>query len=113
MSSLGPFMGQMGGFGGGGGGAAPAGGAGEAEAAAEEAKPAAEKTHFDIELSKFEASGKIKIIKEIRGLFGLGLKEAKELVESAPVWIKKEVAKEEAESLKEKLEGLGAEVKLA
>ena len=104
-------MGQMGGFGGGGGGeggAAPA-------AAAEEAAPAAavEKTHFDIELSKFDAAGKIKIIKEIRGLFGLGLKEAKELVESAPVWIKKEVAKAEAEELKEKLEGLGAEIKLA
>ena len=64
-------------------------------------------------MTKFEASGKIKIIKEVRGLFGLGLKEAKELVESAPVWIKKEVKKEEADELKEKLEALGAEVKLA
>ena len=110
MSSLGPFMGMMGGGGGGQAAAAPAAGEGQAE---EAPKEAVEKTHFDIELSKFEASGKIKIIKEIRGLFGLGLKEAKELVESAPVWIKKEVKKEEAEELKTKLEGLGAEIKLA
>ena len=112
MSSLGPFMGQMGGMGGGGGQAAPAeGGAqGEAAPAEEEAK---EKTHFDIELSKFDPAGKIKVIKEIRALLGLGLKEAKETVEGAPVWLKKEVAKEEAEALKEKLEGVGAEIRLA
>ena len=114
MSSLGPFMGQMGGaMGGGGGGAASQAAGGAAEAAKEEEKPAAEKTHFDVELTKFDASGKIKIIKEIRGIFNLGLKEAKELVESAPVWLKKEVKKEDAEELKTKLEGLGAEVKLA
>lgn len=111
MSSLGPFMGQMGG--GGGGGGAPAESAGGEAVAAKEEAPAAEKTHFDIELTKFEASGKIKIIKEIRGIFGLGLKEAKELVESAPVWLKKEVKKEDAEDLKTKLEALGGEIKLA
>lgn len=99
-------------MGGGGGAAAPVEGQGDQAAAAEEVK-VEEKTHFDIELTKFEASGKIKIIKEIRGLFGLGLKEAKELVESAPVWIKKESKKEEAEDLKEKLTALGAEIRLA
>ena len=105
-------MGQMGmGMGGGGGGGQAA--AGGASAAAEVEAPVVEKTHFDIELTKFEATGKIKIIKEVRGIFGLGLKEAKELVESSPVWIKKEVKKEEADELKEKLEALGAEIRLA
>ena len=54
-----------------------------------------------------------KIIKEIRGMLGLGLKEAKEMVESAPCWIKKELVKNEADGLKEKLEGLGAKIRLA
>ena len=99
MSSLGPFMGAMGGGGGAAGGAPAAGGAeAAAEAAPEEAAPK-EKTHYDIGLSKFDPAGKIKIIKEIRAIFGLGLKEAKETVEGAPVWLKKEVAKEEAEAL--------------
>lgn len=109
MSSLGPFMGQMG-MGGGGGGAQAAPAAAE-EAPVEEA--AKEKTHFDIELTKFDPAGKIKVIKEIRAIFGLGLKEAKETVEGAPVWLKKEVAKEEAEALAEKLKGVGAEIRLA
>ena len=64
-------------------------------------------------MSKFDPAGKIKIIKEIRAIFGLGLKEAKETVEGAPVWLKKEVAKEEAEALSEKLTALGAEIRLA
>jgi large subunit ribosomal protein L7/L12 len=98
-------MGSMGG--GGGGGAAPAQGG---EAAAAEAKPkeVAEKTHFDVELAGFDAKSKIKLIKEIRGLLGLGLKEAKETVEKSPSFIMKEMGKEEAEELKTKLEGLGA-----
>ena len=110
MANLGPFMGNMGG---GGGAAAPqqqAGGGQDAEEKKEEKQE--EKTHFDIELSKFDAATKIKVIKEVRGLFGLGLKEAKETVEGAPRWLKKEVAKEEAEEIKEKLEKLGAEVRL-
>jgi len=109
MASLGPFMG---GFGGGmaAGGAAPAGG--EAEVVVEEEAPK-EKTHYDIELSKFDPAGKIKVIKEIRSMFGLGLKEAKETVEGAPVWLKKEVAKDEAEALAEKLTAVGAEIRLA
>ena len=113
MASLGPFMGQMG-FGGGGGGAAQAAPAQDAGAAEAEEKAAPkEKTHFDIELTKFDPAGKIKVIKEIRAIFNLGLKEAKETVEGAPVWLKKEVAKEEAEALAEKLSAVGAEIRLA
>ena len=62
-------------------GAAPAAG-GAPAAAAEEAAPAAEKTHFTIKLEKFDAGSKIKLIKEVRAYTGLGLKEAKELVEA-------------------------------
>ena len=93
----------------GGGGAAPA--AAAAAPAAEEA-PAAEKTHFTIKLEKFDASSKIKLIKEVRAYTGLGLKEAKELVEGAPAEIKADVPKAEAEQLKEKLEGVGGTVLL-
>ena len=108
MASLGPFMGM------GGGGGAPAAAAGGAQAAAavEEEAPK-EKTHYDIELAKFDPATKIKVIKEIRSMFGLGLKEAKETVESAPTWLKKEVAKEEAEAIVEKLAAVGAEIRLA
>ncbi len=83
--------------------AAPAGG-GE-EAAAEE------KTEFDVVLS---AAGekKINVIKEVRAITGLGLKEAKELVEGAPKPVKEGIAKEEAEELKGKLEGAGATVEV-
>ena len=97
------------------GGAAPTGGQAVAggEAAAEETKEEPkEKTHYDIELVKFDPAGKIKVIKEVRALFGLGLKEAKETVEGAPKWLKKESAKAEAEEMKEKLEKLGAEIRL-
>mmetsp|Transcript_30132 Transcript_30132/g.21872 ORF Transcript_30132/g.21872 Transcript_30132/m.21872 type:complete len:141 (+) Transcript_30132:410-832(+) len=109
MSSLGPFMGQMGG----GGQAAPAQGGQAAEAAPAEEEKKVEKTHFDIELSKFDAATKIKLIKEVRGMFGLGLKEAKEMVEGAPVWLKKEVKKDEAEEIAEKLKAVGGEIRLA
>lgn len=109
LAQLGPVMGMMGG----GGQAAPAG----AVAAKVEEKPkeeeVKEKSHYDIELSKFDATKKIAIIKEVRALLGLGLKEAKEMVEGAPVWLKKEVAKEEAEKLAAKLKELGAECRLA
>ena len=109
MSSVGPFLTQMG-FGGGGGGGAPAASSGGDEAAAEE--KVEEKTNFDIELSGFDAKSKIKVIKEVRALFGLGLKEAKDMVEGAPFWLKKDVMKEEAEEIKEKLSAVGAEIKL-
>lgn len=87
------------------------GGGGAAEAApAEEAK--AEQTEFTVKLEKFEAKAKIKIIKEVRGITGLGLKEAKELVESAPCEVKTGLPKEEAEKLVKALNELGGEAKV-
>ena len=70
-----------------------------------------EKTEFDVELTDFGAQ-KIKVIKVVREITGLGLKEAKELVESAPKNIKEGVSKEEAEALKAKIEEQGAKVTL-
>lgn len=64
-------------------------------------------------MTKFDAAKKIGLIKEVRAILNLGLKEAKEMVEGAPVWIKKEVKKEDAEKLVEKLKELGAECRLA
>jgi large subunit ribosomal protein L7/L12 len=96
--------------GGGGGGGGDAGGQAAAEA---EVKVEVEKTHFDMELATYDAKSKIKVIKEIRSLLGLGLKEAKEMVESAPTWILKDVKKEDAEEMKEKLVAIGAEINLA
>ena len=66
-----------------------------------------------MELTSFDADTKIKLIKEVRATLGLGLKEAKEKVESSPTWLMKDLAKEEAEDLKKKLEELGASVRLA
>jgi len=73
--------------------------------------PLKEKTEFDVVLT---AAGdkKINVIKEVRGITGLGLKEAKELVEGAPKPIKEGVGKDEAEELKKKLEEAGATVEL-
>ena len=85
------------------------GGAGDA-GGAEEAKE--EKTAFDVKLSSFDAKGKIKIIKEVRAITGLGLKEAKTLVESVPAVLKKDLKKEEADALAEKLKELGGVVEL-
>jgi len=84
--------------------AAPAGGD-------EGGAAAAEKTDFEVVLSAAGGS-KIQVIKELRGLTGLGLKEAKELVDGAPATIKAGVAKADAEAWKEKLEGVGATVEL-
>ena len=75
-------------------------------AAAEE-----EKTEFDVELTDFGAQ-KIKVIKVVREITGLGLKEAKELVESAPKNIKEGISKEEAEAIKAKVEEVGAKITL-
>ncbi len=72
---------------------------------------AEEKDEFDVHLVSFGAK-KIQVIKAVREVSGLGLKEAKELVESAPVNVKEGVDKEEAEKVKEALEGAGAEVEL-
>ncbi len=79
--------------------------AGPAGAAAEE------KTDFDVELTEAGAE-KIKVIKVVREITGLGLKEAKEAVDGAPKVIKEGVAKDEAESIKAKLEEVGAKVTL-
>ena len=83
--------------------AAPAGGGGEAAAE--------EKTEFDIELSE-SGSNKIAVIKEVRTITGLGLKEAKDLVEGAPKPLKQGVKKEEADEMKKALEAAGAKVTL-
>ena len=84
---------------------AVAAGAGDAGAAAEE------KTEFDVILAS-AGDKKINVIKEVRAITGLGLKEAKELVEGAPKPIKEGVGKDEAEELKKKLEEAGASVEL-
>ncbi|MEP3046609.1 MAG: 50S ribosomal protein L7/L12 [Roseibium sp.] len=83
--------------------AAAAGGAGEAAAE--------EKTEFDVVLAS-AGDKKINVIKEVRAITGLGLKEAKELVESAPKAVKEGASKDEAEELKKKLEEAGASVEL-
>lgn len=70
-----------------------------------------EKTTFDVFLSSF-GENKIQVIKEIRTILPLGLKEAKELVESAPCEIKKDASKEEVEEIKKKLEAVGAKVEI-
>ena len=78
------------------------------------AAPAAEveeKTEFDVELTDAGAQ-KIEVIKVVREITGLGLKEAKELVESAPKVLKEQASKDEAEELKKKLEEVGAKVTL-
>ena len=85
--------------------AAPAAGGGESEAAAEE------KTDFNVILTSF-GEKKINVIKEVRSITGLGLKEAKEAVESAPKAIKGGVSKEEAEEVKKKLEEAGASAEI-
>lgn len=72
---------------------------------------AAEKTEFDVELTEIGAE-KIKVIKVVREATSLGLKEAKELVESAPKVIKEALSKDDAEALKAKLEEVGAKVTL-
>ena len=75
------------------------------------AAPAEEKTEFDVVLADIGAE-KIKVIKVVREITGLGLGEAKALVESAPKAIKEVVSKEEAEELKKKIEEAGAKVEL-
>ncbi len=83
--------------------------AGVAVVAAGPAEAVEEKTEFDVELTSFGAQ-KIKVIKVVREITGLGLKEAKEAVEGAPKVIKEAVAKDEAEQIKAKLEEVGATV---
>jgi len=86
-------------------------GVGPASGATEEAAPEEEKTEFDVQLKEIGAK-KIPVIKEVRVITGLGLKEAKEKVESAPTVIKEAVSQEEADKLKEQLEAVGATVEI-
>lgn len=95
--------------------AAPAGGMmmmapGAAPGGAPAAEAEEEKTEFDVVLEEVPSDKKIAILKVVRALTGLGLKEAKDMVESAPKPIKEAVAKEEAEEVKKKLEEAGAKV---
>ena len=84
-----------------------------APAAGGAAAPAAEeKTEFDVVLAGFDAAAKIKVIKVVREITGLGLGEAKAFVESAPKAVKEAIGKDEAEELKKKLEEAGAKVEL-
>ncbi|NCB51459.1 MAG: 50S ribosomal protein L7/L12 [Clostridia bacterium] len=85
--------------------AAPAG-------AAAAAAPVEEKTEFDVVMKSFGAE-KIKVIKEVRAITGLGLAEAKALVEGVPAKIKEQISKDDAEALKKQLEAVGAEIELA
>ena len=85
--------------------AAPAAAAGGGEAAAEE------KTEFDVVLADI-GGNKIAVIKAVRGITGLGLKEAKEAVEGAPTTLKEGVSKEEAEEVKKQLEEAGAKAEI-
>jgi len=107
-----PLQAGMGMFGGGGGGAPMQAVAAEGEApgGGGAAKSAEEKTEFDLKLASYDKATKIKVIKEIRAITELGLKEAKELVESTPAIIKKSLSKAECEELIAKLKEVGAEV---
>jgi len=91
--------------------AAPVAVAAVAGAGGGDAAAAEEKDEFDVILTEAGAS-KINVIKEVRGITGLGLKEAKDLVEGAPKAVKEGAAKAEAEEIKERLEAAGAKVEL-
>ncbi len=86
--------------------AAPGAAAGGGEA------PAEEKTEFDVVLESFDASAKIKVLKEVRNATGLGLGDAKAMVEAAPKTIKEGASKDEAEALKKAIEEVGGKVTL-
>ena len=85
--------------------------AGVVVAAAGPAEAAEEKTEFDVELTEVGAE-KVKVIKVVREVTGLGLKEAKDVVDGAPKVVKEGASKEEAEDIKKKLEEVGAKVTL-
>ena len=91
--------------------AAPVAVAAAGGAAGGDAPAAEEKDEFDVVLTEAGAN-KIAVIKEVRAITGLGLKEAKELVESAPRAVKEAAAKDEAEEIKKKLEAAGAKAEL-
>ena len=80
--------------------------------AAAAAPAAEEKTEFDVVLAGFDAAAKIKVIKVVREITGLGLAEAKAAVEAAPKALKEGISKEDAEAIKAKLEAVGAKVEI-
>ena len=80
--------------------------------AAAAAAPVEEKTEFDVILASFDAAAKIKVIKVVREITGLGLAEAKAVVEGAPKALKEGVSKEDAENFKKQLEEAGAKVEI-
>ena len=86
------------------------GAAGGGAPAAAEAAP--EKLEFNVKLESFDPAQKIKVIKEVRAVTELGLKEAKDLVEGAPAVLKKGLKKEDAEAIREKIEKVGGKVVL-
>jgi len=92
--------------------AAPVAAAAPAAAAGAAAEAAEEQTEFDVILKGFADGKKIGVIKEVRGITGLGLKEAKDLVEGANSVIKEGVSKEDAAKIKETLEGAGATIEI-
>ena len=83
-----------------------------AAAGGDSAEAAEEKTEFEVVLESFDASSKIKVLKEVRNATGLGLGEAKALVEAAPKTIKEGATKEDAEALKKAIEAVGGKVTL-
>ncbi len=83
-----------------------------APAAGAAAPAAEEKTEFDVVLTGFDASAKIKVIKVVREITGLGLAEAKAAVEGTPKTLKEAIGKDEAEELKKKIEDVGGKVEL-
>src|SRR3984957_12318901 len=91
---------------------AAAPGAAAAAPAAAAAAPVEEKTEFTVVLKEFPADKKVSVIKVIRELTGLGLKEAKDLVEGAPQSVKEGVNKADSDSMKKKLEDVGAKVEI-
>ena len=91
--------------------AAAAVAAAPAAGGAAEAEPAEEQTEFDVVLTSF-GSNKVAVIKAVRGLTGLGLKEAKDAVEGAPATLKEAVSKDDAEAAKKALEEAGASVEI-
>ena len=92
--------------------AAPVAVAAAPAAGAAAAAPAEEKTEFDVILAGFDAAKKVAVIKEVRGITGLGLIEAKAIVEGAPKALKEGIATDEAEKIKAQLEGAGAKIEI-
>lgn len=87
-------------------------GAAAGSAAPAEEKPVVKKEIFDVKLTAFDEKNKLKVIKEVRTITGLGLKEAKELVESLPKILKKDIKQEEVDAIKQKIEEAGGKIEI-